>query len=67
MTDLSPVKIKLNLTNFYFISVSRNRLRDSRGGAEGVARAAHGHEDAPQLPVRVQTGREQAAGILKHF
>ena len=39
-----------------------DRVRDPRGGAEGVARAAHGHEDAPQLPVRVQAGGEQVAG-----
>ena len=39
----------------------RDRVRDPRGGAEGSARAAHGHEDAPDLPVRVQAGREQAA------
>ena len=45
----------------------RNRVRDPRGGVEGVARAAHGHEDPPQLPVGVQTGREQAPGILMIF
>ena len=41
--------------------MSRDRLRDSRGGAEGAARASHRHEDAPDVPVRVQAGREQAA------
>ncbi len=40
----------------------RHRLRDARGGAEGPARAPHGHEDAPKLPVRVQTGGKQAPG-----
>ncbi len=45
----------------------RDWLRDSRGGTEGVARAAHGHEDAPQLPVRVQTSRKQVAGKVFGF
>ncbi len=47
--------------------MSRDWLRDSRGGVEGVARAAHGHEDAPQLPVRVQTSRKQVAGKVFGF
>ena len=41
--------------------MSRDRLRDPRGGAEGAARASHRHEDAPDVPVRVQAGREQVA------
>ena len=36
--------------------MSRDHVWDPRGDPEGAARAAHGHEDKPHLPVRVQTG-----------
>jgi hypothetical protein len=52
----------LEFSHHCILSVSRYRLRDPRGGAEGLARAAHGDEDAPNLPVRVQTGGKQAPG-----
>ena len=50
-----------DFVNNCFLAVSRDRVRDPRGGAEGAARAAHRHEDAPDVPVRVQAGREQVA------
>ena len=42
--------------------MSRDWVRDPRGGAEGSARVAHRHEDPPHLPVGVQAGRVQAPG-----
>ena len=42
------------INDYKILSVPRDRVRDPRGGVEGVARAAHSHEDPPHLPVRVQ-------------
>lgn len=42
------------------MTVSGDRIRDARRDPESSARAAHHHEDVPDIPGRVSPGRGQA-------